>query len=312
MGIGLILLFLGGVCIILPNANNLTVTLVMAVLLSPATLFCIERGNTDLLMFFLVAISAFTINQHSKFSVFSVFLGYILKIYPIYGIGVFLRLERVIFVRYLITVLFLAILYGAIFISDFILISTNFSTNLSFGLNVLWMTAVDVNPSIGFIVRIFSYVLALILIIIAISSFYREESPETNIGNRIYFDSFVAGTSIFLGTFLFGISYDYKLIFLILTLPQLIFWSKSTNQLLSGISKLTIFSILVSMWYLLIAHYLRLQPNGIYFSFALKYTCNWILFAGLLYLFLWSMPTWIKLSTKNLLSRVSNFDWRAS
>lgn len=63
LGIIFICLFLVGIILILPNTNYTTLLFVMLAVLSPATLLGIERGNIDLLMFFLVALSVFSIRR---------------------------------------------------------------------------------------------------------------------------------------------------------------------------------------------------------------------------------------------------------
>lgn len=53
LGLGIILSFLAGVVMILPNASNMTASLVFCALASPAVLLGIERANIDLFIFLL-------------------------------------------------------------------------------------------------------------------------------------------------------------------------------------------------------------------------------------------------------------------
>jgi hypothetical protein len=56
------------------------------------------------------------------------------------------------------------------------------------------------------------------------------------------------GTSVYLGTFAVGNNFDYRLVFLLLTLPQLIEWARMATHRLSLLASATLVSILVLMW----------------------------------------------------------------
>jgi len=75
LGIAFILFFLIGVCLIAPNVSNLEIIFLMAAILSSATLFSIERGNIDLIVFFLVAVSVVTINKSPNISFIAIIIG---------------------------------------------------------------------------------------------------------------------------------------------------------------------------------------------------------------------------------------------
>ncbi len=100
IGISFILLFMVSICLLLPHASNIIIVLVMAAVLSPATLLGIERGNIDLFMFFLVTISVVAIKRWHILSALAVLLGFVLKLYPIFGCAVLLRAIRPLFLRY--------------------------------------------------------------------------------------------------------------------------------------------------------------------------------------------------------------------
>jgi len=57
LGVGIILCFLAGVVMVLPNVSNKTIALVIGALVSPAILLGVERGNIDLFIFFLAALT---------------------------------------------------------------------------------------------------------------------------------------------------------------------------------------------------------------------------------------------------------------
>lgn len=82
--------------------------------------------------------------------------------------------------------------------------------------------------------------------------------------------------------------------FLILTIPQLLMWAKSSARYIAIVSSVVLLSTFISLWYLVIVKITYDLPYGAYVSFALDETSHWLVFTGLLYLLFWSMPDWIK------------------
>ncbi|MGD0216732.1 MAG: hypothetical protein ABSC45_04360 [Desulfobaccales bacterium] len=296
IGISLIFLFLASICLLLPHASNIMIVLVMAAVLSPATLLGVERGNIDLLMFFLVTISVVAIKRWHLLSASAVLLGFVLKLYPIFGGAILLRTTRSMFLRYvLIFVAFIAI-YIFLTYSDISLIraATPRDISLSYGLNVFWMKAMKFNQTLGSYARVLSYLIVLLALWFAFTSLLRGDFlPESHHGAE-YLDAFRAGTAIYLGTFLLGNNFDYRLMFLILTIPQLVLWIKCYIRDISLGSMVIVSFIFISQWYLLINKITHHLPHGGYVSFVLDELSSWGVFVGLLYLFFWSMPDWVK------------------
>src|SRR5207247_5366711 len=79
-------------------------------------------------------------------------------------------------------------------------------------------------------------------------------------------DLFWAGASIFIGTFLLGSNFEYRLVFLMLTVPQLLTWSARRRP-----EALLARTILIAM-----ALFFWLK------SYAVVEVLDWVLFAGLL------------------------------
>lgn len=296
IGIGVILSFLVGVCLILPHASNFLIALVMAAVLSPAALLGIERGNIDLLMFLLVSISVVTVKRWHVLSTVAVLLGFSLKLFPIFGGTVLLKVSRSLFLRYVLIIFVFATLYTFLIYSDILLIieATPKSVNLSYGINVFWMTAMRFNSSIGELARFLSPLTVLLALWWAFIALPRNDFVPESQSEAVYLDAFRAGSAIYLGTFLLGNNWDYRLIFLILTMPQLVAWVKCRSRYISLISIFSLASILLSLWNLVITSIARHLPYGNYASFVLDEISNWVVFIGLLYLLFWSMPYWVK------------------
>ena len=164
-----------------------------------------------------------------------------------------------------------------------------------------------VNPALGIFAKIIFYMIAIAIILFAITAIFRKDFNSEEKSATKYLDSFRAGTAIYLGTFFLGNNYDYRLIFLIFAIPQLVQWIKYPVKNIAVSSKVILTFIFFSLWYLIIADFIRSLPNGIYYSFALKHFSHWIVFSGLFYLFFWSMPEWPKSHVQKLLSVRSLF-----
>lgn len=296
LGVIFIALFLTGVCFLLPCASVSSVTTVMAALLSPAALLGLERGNVDILMFFLVCLAIVTVPRSPVFAALAVFLGYVLKIFPVFACAIFLRESRTRFFAYMAALLFLAILYIFLTYSDIELMkkAAPQGTLLTYGLNVVWMGIGSHHIDMGPCARILSYLVAFSSLFFALSALRRTDFPSEATYPAIYLDAFRGGAAIYAGTFVLNNNWNYRLMFLILVIPQLTMWLKCRARCISSGSLLLLAGILFSMWHLVIIRAACYLPYGCYVSFALDQLAHWMVFAGLLYLFFWSMPDWLK------------------
>ncbi len=295
MGLTIIFFFLVGVCLIIPNVDNKTLVLVFSAVLSPATLLGVERANIDLFMFFLASLSIFAAQRSNIFSGLIILFAFILKFFPIFGWAIFLKTGKSKFILSTIISLFFVGFYLFISYSDMLLIWEGVprSIHISYGMNVFWMALSKFNMTLGVLGKTFSYLAILLIFTFAFLDPLQNQPFLEKSSDSLNIDAFRVGTGIFVGTFFLGNNWDYRLIFLIFTLPQLISWTKlSTN--ISSISIVTIISILLSQWHFIIVKLFDYIRYGDYFSFLLDEICNWITFSSLVYLFIWSLPTWSK------------------
>ncbi len=295
IGIIIIFSFLVGICVILPNASNKVIVMVFAAVLSPATLLGVERGNIDLLMFFFASLSVLAIQRSYILSMFAIITGFFLKLFPIFGITVLLKAEREKFILYILIIFAFSLLYIYATSQDLLLIrdATPKSTTLSYGMNVLWMRLSTYDTNLGLYVRILSY-FSIFFVFLAsfLTLIVRKELSISSYDDR-YLDSFRVGAAIYIGTFILGNNWDYRLMFLILTIPQLTLWSEKSTHRITVISNIVLLSIYISLWYLVISKVIKYLPYGDYYSYILDQMFNWITFSGLVYLLLSSLPTWM-------------------
>ena len=297
VALAFIIAFLTGVSLILPNARAATIALVMAAVVSPAALLGAERGNLDLLLFFLVSCSIVAARRVPFLSASFALLGFALKLFPIFGCAVLLRLGKTTFFRYLAILVLALAAYTFLTFSDLVKILANapVGINGAYGLNVFWMGLESAVPALGVYARILSYLLLALVFGCTISALFRNDGPTEKSGDTPCLDAFRAGAAIYIGTFLLGSNFDYKLIFLIFTIPQLASWAKSSARTLSIISQLTLFGLFLSLYYwVFMIRVAPLLPQGKAIVFILDEMYNWGVFSTLLYLLLWSAPAWVK------------------
>ncbi|GAB4445750.1 MAG: hypothetical protein OHK0041_03640 [Anaerolineales bacterium] len=114
--------------------------------------------------------------------------------------------------------------------------------------------------------------------------------------------AFRMGASIYLGTFLLGNNFDYRLAFLVFVVPQLSQWLrlKFNVQNLLVLSVMT--AVYLSCWYFLVkinvpARFIDDPQIG---SFLADEFFNWMLLPGFAYLLGASAPDWLRQDVQKL------------
>ncbi|MBM3263562.1 MAG: hypothetical protein FJY97_09100 [candidate division Zixibacteria bacterium] len=120
-------------------------------------------------------------------------------------------------------------------------------------------------------------------------------------------DSFRMGSGIYIGTFLLGSNCDYRLVFLLFTIPHIIYFMKYFSGYVSRISKMLVFAIVISTWHLFWSQFFSLFPFGRESAYVLEECMNWLIFFGLIYLVSYSAPDWIKSTITTWVHRITNW-----
>jgi hypothetical protein len=307
-GIILIGLFFVAVYLFVPNVDQITVGSIVIGVLSPAVLFCLERANTDLLMFFLLSLSICTVRKHHVASMLSVLAAFMLKLFPAFGFVVLLRVNREKLVKLVVISVAVIGVYILLSIHDLVLMyqGTPQNASLSFGLDNLWMNVQNHSSQMGGIAKKLTYLTASLLMALAFSALLRDASSEIGSGrDEDYLDSFRVGSAVYAGAFLLQDNWDYRLVFLLFAIPQLLSWARRPSSGLSRISAITLITIYLVLWHLVIDRIFRLVPFGGRVSFLVDEVSTWLAFCGLLYLLFYSMPEWVKQYARKLTPRVT-------
>ncbi len=274
------------------------------ILCSPSVMLAVERGNNDLIIFILLALGLLVIKGKNliwrSFGYVLILLSAILKLYPIFALTSSLKEKKRDFILIFIAISIAFAIYVIGNIESLSLVSkaTPRSTLLSYGSKVIFDVIL---LKIGNLSKIFSedqiakitqivapliYVLGIFIVLFTAyvlakrgGDLYEEESP---LGiNKI--DAFRIGTSIYSGTFLIGNNWDYRLIFLLFTIPQILAWIKSRSPL-SAIAGLALVGIISTSW----------LSNRSSDFFYLDEPINWLLFFFYVYALILTLPKWLK------------------
>jgi hypothetical protein len=292
-GVILAVLFFSGIFLVIGQIDQRTAWLMACSIFSPAVLLALERGNIDLLMFFLLALAVLAVRKSTPATALLIGSAFVLKLYPIFAVSIFLRKHERLFRNLLLASGAFALTYAAFTIDELRRVRnlTPEPLELSYGVGVLWMRLE--HTFAGSLVRVASY--AAVLGIAAFSIFHAGRRGAPPPGDPdLHLDTFRVGASIYAGTFLLGANWDYRMIFLLFAIPQLVTWMKNPDRWISRIAAMTLIAAMLALWSLISYRLLEPVPFGIGAYFAIDSLSKWCIFAGLVYLFVSSWPDWIK------------------
>ncbi len=282
------LLFFISTFLIINRLNNLEVLVYSLILCSPSVMLAVERGNIDLIIFVLLAMSL--LMMRSKSLIFRnlaytiILFSSVLKLYPIFTLISCLKEKRKDFKFIFVSIMTTFGIYIITHFRDIKLISnaTPRAVDYSYGGKVIFDASTRTSNPIFILILFFLTLLAIsyLFYFLVIKGKYIYKSQELNIEQ---IDSFRVGASIYIGTFLIGNNWDYRLIFLVFTIPQILNWIKSFKQL-SLPSIWAIIAIILTTW---------LSSKSAMF-YRLDEIINWLLFIFFVYSLIITLPSWLK------------------
>lgn len=272
-------------------------------LFSPSSALAIERGNIDLVIYILLTLSIFiykgdSIKNSAKVFLL-IFLASALKLYPIFAVFVFLKEKKNVFFKIFISMNVLFLLYFIVSWSDleFIFKNTPNAPAASYGVVILPMhvlfaffeggqEAVPRFRLIGLLIGNFILLLVMLGIYIKVKNVkYTFELFKCTEDKKLVF--FYLGVGIFVGSFALGNNWDYRLIFLFFTVPQLLYWFKHQIELRTVVFSCLGLILALVQWNFF--SYERLTRIMV-----INELCTWVLVGLLIYLFLLSSPLWFQ------------------
>jgi len=245
----LFLAFGVGVATLAPLATTpLTALALLLVLFAPTTWLAIERANNDLLTFGLLATAALLALRRRALAAGCVTVAAALKLFPIFGLAGLLdepnrRARRTVLVT---GALFLG--YLAWIRDDLPAIRANAQTwhPISYGITLLPRAVAD---RLGWS---FAWLLgAAALAFTAVGAFAIRARRRARLGAASSAHSLAAfriGATVFVGTFLLGSNFDYRLIVLLLVVPQLVAWSRSPDEAVRREARTRLVVLMLVVW----------------------------------------------------------------
>jgi hypothetical protein len=248
LGLGLLAGYALGVWWLAAGATRGSAVALGALLLSPAALLAVERGTTDLAVFFLVALACHVAARAPRGAMAVVVGAFGLKLFPLAAVLVALREPRARALRLGATVLAGAGVFCAADFSTLVDIAwkTEKGRELSYGWRALalWLDGRGATAAWTVAATVAGAALAAAALGIAAWRSWRARARagRENAEGRAL-DFFRAGAGVYVGTFLLGANWDYRLIFTLLLVPQLVAWART-----QAIARLTIAALLIACW----------------------------------------------------------------
>jgi hypothetical protein len=291
----------------------------LLVLFSPASMLLYERGNVDLFVFFVCALAVLATSYSSYTATGLILFAAIMKLFPILGLSVLLKEPKRKFLclsgaSVLVLVIYMVVTWDSVKASW---TRTMRGDDLSYGTNILitryeeqltrnlsrWLP-----PSQGEILLKYGLLIVALglLLVVLLLALRTREGPECLVERNLA--AFRMGAAIYVGTFLLGNNWDYRLAFLVLLVPQLVEWMRSIHKSYRIAAIASMVLVLLSCWHLWI---MEMPAVSILYSvddpkrfwIVLDEIFNWMLFASLAYLLFASVPEWLKEIIRNLLPK---------
>jgi len=260
-------------------------------MLSPSVMMGVERGNVDLSILALVA-GAALIFQETKarrfcLTVVVTELAVVLKLFPVFCVALAARFSarRIIFA---LAIAILSLVYLALIANYLPIIRHDAPTTfmLSYGYKVLFLGLDHLRDEAGLSplglgdTWVPLTLVAITLILAAATAAllsWRQRSLVCTIANSAAGTAFCFGSGIYVGTFLLGSNFIYRLMFLLLCLPQLQDWGSGTfedEDRTKVIGRGLIALILATLW-------LNGDPNGHSTFLLIPQLVDWLMFFAL-------------------------------
>jgi hypothetical protein len=280
---------LAGLVLVIPPQSLPRTLCLLAAFFSPAIMLGYERGNTDLLVFALLAVAI--VQRRAHWAMLVVLAAFVLKLYPLAGLAVLLSHPREQAWRCGLVALGFAGLYLLYNFNDLRLISANTPRDvwLSYGINVLWMKVAATGPEAGRLLRWLSWAVVVLLAVAAGRRAVRASGagePATA--------AFRVGAACYVGTFLLGNNFDYRFICVLPVLPQLLSWASTGLPEFQLMARLAIAGLFISLWSIAIERAAASLSLPGWVPFLLGQAARWGLLGSLTMLFAASLPDWAR------------------
>lgn len=302
IAITMIVLFFIGVMLFPQKLSIPGAVWTLLIVFSPASMLLYERGNADLIVFFICAMIVLATEYSGNLTAILIVIGSVVKMFPLFGLTVLLKESKRRFIWLTAGSILFMVVYSLLTLKSQSAAwnTTMRGDGLSYG-SFVFITRF--NPYFQqYFPSLFTYdqwrllfeVLAVTLILIAVIPAVRgfRLPPQENRNMA----AFRMGASIYVGTFLLGNNWDYRLAFLIFLIPQLSQWFHVENKKQRYIAIGVMIGVILSCWHLVFLVDIPFLPfdNEIDRFVVFDELVNWLLLMGVAYLLTATIPDWLK------------------
>jgi hypothetical protein len=256
-------------------------------MISPSVMMGVERGNLDLLILALVGSAALIYEERSvgraSGAIAFLGLGFVLKLFPMFCVSLAARFSRQTFIFACVTAA-LSLIYLYLAMEYVLLIRRNVPTTfiLSYGYRAIFLGVDHIRSEAGlspigladtWVPASTAAVVLMCAATVAVSCF-RHRREFCSVDESAAGTAFLFGAGIYCGTYLLGTNFVYRLMFLLLCVPQLQDWQirRCEGDKASGIAELGLFgTVLGVLW-------LNGYANGHSIFLLLPQLLDWFLF----------------------------------
>ncbi len=287
-------LFFLGIFLFVGDINHVTAVALACGIFSPAVLLGIERGNNDLVIFFLLALSLMVIRKSTLASAGVIAFAFILKLFPVFAAAVFLKEVRRRFFKYLAGSFLFVGTYCILLRNETRVVRAAVSTTewASYGIAVTWLGMESFIHN-TLLAKVLCYAVIGAMMVLCALLAERSREPQDFAADVSHIDAFRMGGSIYIGTYLLGSNFDYRLMFLLFTIPQMTQWLSNSNPRLRRIARITFACVMYSLWSMSFSRFLN-AVSPAWVGSLLDALANAVLIGGLTYLFVYSAPRWMQ------------------
>ncbi|MEW6285062.1 MAG: hypothetical protein AB1509_02440 [Chloroflexota bacterium] len=309
----MLVLYFAGIVLFPQALSYRDALLMLLVIFSPASMLLYERGNVDLFVFFICALIVFVNGYSANWAAALIVFGAIVKSFPLFGVSVLLKEPKERFWKLTAASILFMVIYGIkTFESQYIAwTTTQRGSDFSYGAFVL-MTYLNNHLqslpldvcSLGCWKVLFEGLAGILILSGFIGGIVQPH--RLNAVSEGNLTAFRMGVSIYLGTFLLGNNWDYRLAFLVFVIPQLSQWLGGKHRLHNLIVLWVLAAIYLSSWYFSIKLDLPLLPidDPAGRSLVMDEVINWTLLPSFAYLFGASSPDWLRQDFQKILKVV--------
>jgi hypothetical protein len=268
-----IVLFLGSIYLLMGRISLGRGVLVAVAVCSPSVMFAVERANLDIVVFALMAMAVLAWRRSSRWgetvSPLVVLLGATAKIYPVFGLPAYLFVRRRVAAVVAIFCAAAFVVYAIVTLADIQAVAriAPQGQHHAFGVRILpaaiYHLVVPDRWQGGLLTK---QLLAIVPLLVAGPLIWlagRRSLPEADETADSWTRLAVyLGSLIFLGTFAVGNNFDYRLVFTLLTLPQLFDWvTEEPGDPRGRLAGITIAAVLSLLWIGALSEPLRLTDE---------------------------------------------------